>query len=105
MLYHNLFLNVRKSNNFKRRSGMFDAYVLVDIVRLLTLHATVGTLKSRWTTAFESTMSQHVMHVLIALMTFWACVPNNKFIFYVINKKLTNKNLLIIYQRINISFY
>jgi len=59
---------------------MLDAYVLVDIVRLFALHTTVGTLKSRRAAAFESTMSQHVMHVPIALMTLRTRVPNNNII-------------------------
>jgi len=53
MLCFNLLLS-GKSDNFKYRSGMLDAYMLVNIVRLLALHATVRTLKSRRAAAFES---------------------------------------------------
>lgn len=69
----------RQFHNFKSKSGMFEAYVLVNIARLLAPHATVRALKSRRAAAFEFRMSYHVIHILIALIALRTHVPN-KFI-------------------------
>lgn len=77
---YNLFLLVLESNNFEIRSGMLNAYVLINVVGLLAFHAAVRTLKSRRTVTLEPVMAQHMMHVTIAPLTLRARVSNRKFI-------------------------
>lgn len=59
---------------------MLNAYVFINVVGLLALHAAVRTLKSRRTPALEPVMAQHMMHVTIAPLALRARISNRKFI-------------------------
>lgn len=101
IVYYYLFLLVMESNNFKIRSGMLNAYMFINVVGLLALHAAVRTLKSRRTATLEPVMAQHMMHVTIAPLALRARVSSRKFIIPFnsnihYHKKLKNKNLLTI---------
>ncbi|KAG7205707.1 hypothetical protein KM043_007656 [Ampulex compressa] len=69
-------LVVLEPHDLQLRTGMLDAYVLVNVVGLLAPHAAIRTLKPRGAAALELAMAQHVMHVAVAPLTLGANVPD-----------------------------
>lgn len=74
----NLFLFIMQHDELGLQCRMFVAYVLVNIIGLFAPHAAVNTLKSRWSTALVLVMAQHMVFVLITLLTSRTNIPNRK---------------------------
>lgn len=95
-IYCTFNLILMKSNECKSKSRMFEAYMLINVVRLFAFHVAVRALKSWWDAAFESVMTQHVFRTQISLVALRAWEPDKKFIipfnsiFYMVKKKKIN---------------